>query len=400
MGGKYIILKYDGKILSLLYRGNRPVHVNVEGEEGNILGNIYIAKVKNILKNIHAAFVEIEPEFPCFLSLEGIKNPLLMNRSYDGRILAGDEIAVQVYKEAVKTKSPSVTCSLSLDGKYCVVSAGRPGMAYSAKLSEKVKKRIGDALEKEGVPQKYGKEMGIVIRTNAKNLSEDISPLTEELQRLSEELHRITDIAYHRTCYSVLLEKPPLYLTRIRDEYDGQYDEIVTDEKEIYDKILSYKEDHPSFGIPNVRLYRDERLPLYKLYSVETRLKEAMSKKVWLKSGGYLVIEHTEALTVIDVNTGKMIGGKDMEQTYLHINLEAAEEIALQLALRNISGIILVDFINMRSEEHNKKLMSVLGNLLKKDSVRTELVDITALGLVEITRMKTSKPLREQLAGR
>ena len=142
---------------------------------------------------------------------------------------------------------------------------------------------------------------------------------------------------------------------------------------------------------------QDERLPLHKLYSVETRLQEALGKKVWLKSGGYLVIEPTEALTVIDVNTGKLASGKDMEQTWLRINMEAAEEIALQLALRNISGIIIVDFINMKPEEHNKKLMSHFGNLLKQDAVRTELMDITALGLVEITRMKTSKPLREQL---
>lgn len=396
MNGKYIIIKYQGKIVSLLFQENRLIHANAEGEKGNLLGNIYIAKVKRVLKNIHAAFVEIEPGYPCFLSLDGIREPLLSNRPYDGRILPEDEIAVQVYKEASKTKTPTVSSSLSLDGKYCVISTGKPGVAFSSKLSEKVKRRIKTAIEQEDIPEKYGRGCGIVIRTNANCLTEDISPLTEEIRRLSEELQQIKEKVKCRTCYSILSENLPAYLTGLRDEYGGQYEEIVTDEPEIYERIVNYRMENPGFCLPNVRLYQDDRLQLYKLYSVRTRLREALSKKVWMKSGGYLIIEPTEALTVIDVNSGKMIAGKDMEKTYLNINLEAAKEIARQLSLRNISGIIIVDFISMRPEEHNQKLMSVFGNLLKKDPVRTKLIDITPLGLVEITRMKTSKPLWEQ----
>lgn len=397
MGNKYLIIKYQGKILSLLFHENRLVRARAEKEGENILGNIYVAKVKSILKNIHAAFVEIQPGYPCFLNLDRIRKPLLVNRAYDGRILAEDEIVVQIYKEAAKTKSPAATCSLSLNGKYCAVSFDRPGAVYSSKLSEKVRARIGAALEKEGVLKEYARKNGVIIRTNAKSLGDDISPLAEEIRQLSGKLQEIADAAHYRTCYSILYEAAPSYLTGMRDEYEGQYEEVVTDDPGIYETIMVYREANPSFHIPAARLYRDERLPLYKLYSVETRLQEALGKKVWLKSGGYLVIEPTEALTVIDVNTGKLVTGKDMEQTWLRINMEAAEEIALQLALRNISGIIIVDFINMKPEEHNKKLMSHFGNLLKQDSVRTELMDITALGLVEITRMKTSKPLREQL---
>ncbi len=396
MNGKYIIIKYQGKIVSLLFQENRLIHANAEEEKGNLLGNIYIAKVKRVLKNIHAAFVEIEPGYPCFLSLDGIREPLLSNRPYDGRILPEDEIAVQVYKEASKTKTPTVSSSLSLDGKYCVISTGKPGVAFSSKLSEKVKRRIKTAIEQEDIPEKYGSGCGIVIRTNANCLTEDISPLTEEIRRLSEELQQIKEKVKCRTCYSILSENLPAYLTGLRDEYGGQYEEIVTDEPEIYERIVNYRMENPGFCLPNVRLYQDDRLQLYKLYSVRTRLREALSKKVWMKSGGYLIIEPTEALTVIDVNSGKMIAGKDMEKTYLNINLEAAKEIARQLSLRNISGIIIVDFISMRPEEHNQKLMSVFGNLLKKDPVRTKLIDITPLGLVEITRMKTSKPLWEQ----
>ncbi len=397
MDRKYIILKHNRKILSLLYHGNRLLHAKAEMEQGNLLGNIYIAKVKNIVKNINAAFVEIKPGCPCFLSLNGLKNPLITNRAYDGRVLDGDEIVVQVYKEAAKTKTPTVTCSLSLDGKYCVAAAGRPGVSYSTKLSDKAKKRIGDFLAQEGFLEAYSQKTGIIIRTNAKDLTEDLTPLKEEIRTLTEQLHHIMEIANHRTCYSVLFEQLPAYLTGIRDEYEGQYEEIVTDRQDIYDSVVAYCNENAAFPIPAIRLYQDELVPLYKLYSVETRLKEALNKKVWLKSGGYLIIEPTEALTVIDVNTGKLVAGKDMEETYLRTNLEAAREIALQMALRNLSGMIIVDFINMSQEENNKKLMDFLRGLLRKDPVRTQLMDITALGLVEITRMKMSKPLKEQL---
>lgn len=402
MSKKYIIIRQERKLLSLLFEDNRLLHVKTEDEKGGILGNIYVAKVMNIVKNIHAAFVEIAPGFPCFLNLEDIKEPTLLNRPYDGRIVAGDEIIVQVYKEAAKTKSPAVNCAISLEGRYCVVSVRKPGISYSAKLSDKVKGRIGDALAQEHILEEYGKTWGIIIRTNAKTLlGQENTPdrllfLIEEIRQLARQLQEIMAYAPHRICYSLLYQTPASYLIGLRDEPEGQYEEIVTDDQEIYETVLAYRKANPAYHLPEVRFYQDNMLPLYKLYSVETRIQEALSKKVWLKSGGYLVIEPTEALTVIDVNTGKMITGKDTEQTYLKINLEAAQEIALQLSLRNISGIIIVDFINMRPEEHNQKLMSFLGNLLKKDPVRTKLADITALGLVEITRMKKEKPLYEQ----
>lgn len=392
---KYIILRKNNQILSLLFHGNRLLHVNAEDEKGSYVGNIYIAKVKNISTNINAAFVEIEPGFACFLALNEMKNAILTNRSYDGRLLAGDEIVVQISKDAVKTKQPVATCALSLSGKYCAISLGKPGIAYSSKLSLKVKTRIGEAMKKEFAFIPEG--MGTVIRTNAKDL-EDYSPLIEEWKEMIAHLKELTEVSEHRTCYSLLYKRPPEYLIRLRDMYAGQYGEIVTDEEDIYEEIIEYSRKHSDFGLQEVRLYKDNMLSLYKLYSVETRLREALDKKVWLKSGGYLIIEPTEALTVIDVNTGKVTGKKEDEETFFRINMEAAEEIALQLILRNISGIVIVDFINMRGQEHNYELMAHFGNLLKQDPVRTNLVDMTVLGLVEITRMKINKPLKEQLS--
>lgn len=390
---KFIIIRKENGILSLLFHGNRLMQAGAENLEEDILGNIYIGKVKNIAENIKAAFVEIKPGVICFLALDEAVKPVLTNRIYDGRLMAGDEITVQVSKEALKTKPPAVTAALSLNGKYCVVSLKKPGVSYSAKLSKKARERIETELKAFSLPEKPG----IVIRTNAGAL-EDFSLLKDELAELSAKLTALTAHASHRTCYSLLYKKTAGYLLRLRDMYAGQYDEIVTDDTAIYEEVKEYRQAHPSFGLPSIRLYQDPLLPLYKLYSVEARLKEALAKKVWLKSGGYLVIEPTEALTVIDVNTGKATDKKDSERTYFTINMEAAGEIARQLALRNLSGIILVDFINMKSQEHKNKLMAQLGNLLKKDAVKTNLVDMTVLGLVEITRMKASKPLKDQLS--
>lgn len=404
---KFIIIKKESKILSLLFHGGRLIQAGAEDEQKDILGNIYIGKVKNIADNIKAAFVETVPGLICFLPLNDVKDPILTNRIYDGRLMAGDELAVQISREALKTKQPAVTTALSLSGKYCVVSLKKPGISYSTKLSKKSRERIEAAIKDFFLPVKTdgaktsGSEIGaadfgVIIRTNASQL-DDFSPLEKELNELSAQLLALTEHASHRTCHSLLYKKPSAYLTRLRDLYENQCDEIVTDNETIFHEITEYRQIHPDFVLPDIRLYQDSQLPLYKLYSVETRLAEALAKKVWLKSGGYLIIEPTEALTVIDVNTGKVTGKKDNEKTYFEINMEAAGEIARQLTLRNLSGIIIVDFINMKSPESRSQLMAYLGNLLKRDAIKTNLVDITALGLVEITRMKTNKPLSEQL---
>lgn len=394
---KYVILKRGNQILSLLFHGSRLLHATAEKENAGYLDNIYIGKVKNIASNIQAAFVEIEPGFTCFLALNDVRTPIITNRIYDGRILTEDEVVVQISKEAVKTKQPTASTNLSISGKYCVVSYGKPGIAYSAKLSMKKKDKIKEVLKNENLL--LPGNIGIVIRTNAKELI-DYKPLLEEMNQLMSLLIEVADMASHRTCYTVLYKKPNDYLVQLRDMYTGQCDEVVTDIQEVYDDIKGYAAKNPGFVLPEIRLYEDKILPLHKLYSVETRLKEATDKKVWLKSGGYLIIEPTEALTVVDVNTGKVMTKKNNEDTFFSMNMEAAEEIAIQLILRNISGIIIIDFINMKRQENNDKLMEYFGGLLKRDSVRTNLVDLTALGLVEITRMKKSKPLMEQLTGK
>lgn len=393
--GKLLLTYYKNKILLLHIQDNRLVFAQAfSAKNESILGNIYVGKVTNVVKNIDAAFVEIYPGQICFLPLKECRHAILTNRAFDKRILAGDEIVVQVVKEAAKTKQPSVTANISFTGTYCVVTTGKKKIGYSNKLKVFEKEKIENfTSEFFAKSENLNPSLGYVFRTNCRELHGNFEPLSEELSALTKKADDFLNTAVHRTCYSLLAESPAPFLSALKSMYQNEYDEIITDDKELFEKLKDCD------GLPNekIRFYEDERLPLQKLYSVETKLSEALSKQVWLKSGGYLVIEPTEALTVIDVNTGKSIGKCTPEEHYFHTNKEAALEIARQLKLRNLSGIIIVDFINMESKEMEEDLMGVLKNSLKRDSVKTSVVDITPLGLVEITRQKINKPLAEQM---
>ena len=189
------------------------------------------------------------------------------------------------------------------------------------------------------------------------------------------------------------MRTPPQYLVRLQNLYSNDAKRIITDDQTLFDEIYAYLSQYQKEDTGKLELYHDRLLPMQKLYSLEKQLALAFSEKVWLKSGGYLVIQPTEALTSIDVNTGKYDGGKNQEASFLKINREAAIEIAHQLRLRNLSGIIIVDFINMKQKESVRELLTLLDGELKKDPVPTKLIDMTKLSLVEITRMKREKPL-------
>ena len=231
----------------------------------------------------------------------------------------------------------------------------------------------------------------LIVRTNAGALQSD-EPLLAEARILSDTLAHIQEIAKTRTCYSCLYRSRPDYVSFVENAYRTEYDEVVTDLPEVFQNL---QETCGQNDIP-LRLYEDALLPLCKLYSVEARMEELFEKKVWLKSGGYLVIEPTEALVSIDVNTGKYEAGKEREETFFRINMEAAEMIALHLRARNLSGIILVDFINLKSREKEVALLEHMRRLLKRDPVHANALDMTALGLMELTRKKVSPSLAEQ----
>ena len=395
MGSKLVFVKNKDSIISGLIDGNDMVEVQVErlGEEG-LLGNIYLGKVKNIVKNINAAFVEIENKQMVYLSLTDMKNPVFSDPDHPGKLRVGDELLVQVTKENAKLKAPLATTEFNITGKYAVLVHGRKALGISQKISDPEERRRLKEIVKPYIRDGYG----FIIRTNAAEAKEEV--LEQEIARLVKEYRNIVDFGVHWNCFTKLYSTPPAYIGEIRDGYADDIEEIKTDDKELYDQIRDYLSIYQPEDLPKLSLYTDTNLSLSKLYSIEEKLNKALYERVWLDSGAYLIIQPTEACTVIDVNTGKAIAGKtDTEGTFYSVNTEAADEIGRQIRLRNISGIIIVDFIDMEEEAHKKLLMRHLKAVLERDRIPTKLVDMTALNLVEITRKKTRKPLLEQVRG-
>ena len=380
------------KTLSVLMNDKECVEISCDiEEERSLIGNIYVGKVKNIVKNIDAAFVEIKKGVLCFLPLSESEEIVFVNHKENHNLCVGDELLVQVLKDGIKTKAPVVSTNLNFTGRYFVFTTKRKDeLGISNKLNSEERKRLQEyAHGKEEEP------FGIIIRTNAKNAT--VEELDSEYEHLKEVYHQVVDFGIHKTPFSLLMQDEAPYIKQLRNIRQDELQEIITDDQEIFDQAYDFLKAHQPGDLDKLRLYEDASYSLWKLYSLETLLDDATRTRVWLKSGGYLVIEPTEALTVIDVNTGKYEGGRNAEATFAKINQEAAVETAKQLRLRNISGIIIIDFIDMKTEADKLDVLSTLNSELKKDPIKANLVDMTKLNLAEVTRKKTKKSLREQL---
>lgn len=361
------------------------------------IGDIFVAKVTNVVKQINAAFILYAPNKKGYLPIQGY-TPIITNRQYDGRILVGDEIIVQLEKEAVRTKEPVFTMNLSLAGKFSVISYANTYKGVSKKCT-----KLERAQLRAAIPQEIA--FGVVVRTNAAVLlseldkeqtPDSLKPIIDEINYLNQRMSSLIQEGIHRTCFSRIWKSHSGYLTAMRDE-GVIYQQIITDSSNLYQELKDFVTLYMPEQVANISMYQDNSYPLQKLYRVETQISELLSKKVWLKSGAYLIIEKTEAMYVIDVNSGKNIMKKEMAAYIYEINIEAANEIMRQIRLRNLTGMILVDFINMEEDEKTDALLQELRVLAKKDRIQTTIIDMTALGLVEITRRKTTKSLAEQL---
>ncbi len=402
MENKLVITKKDNVIISASFEGKDMVQVSLNtSKEESILGNIYLGKVKNIVKNINAAFVEIADGRMCYYSMSENRYPIQVSdqeyqsetsRLNEVKVRIGDEIIVQVVKEDVKTKAPVVSSNLNFTGKFVALTYGKPSVGVSSKiLEEKERKRL------KAIAMSYmHREYGFIIRTNAAYVAEE--KIVGEIKRLIEAYENIRQYGVHKSCFSLLFRTPPNYICDIRDSYTDNVSEFITDDEELYHNMKEFLELYQPEDLEKLRFYSDQTYSLASLYGLNDKLDEAVRPMVWLKSGGSLVIQPTEALTVIDVNTGKAVAGKkQVQETFLKVNREAAKEIAKQIRLRNLSGIIIIDFIDMELKKDKELLMEELEEYLKKDPVKTTLVDMTALGLVEVTRKKVRKPLHEQV---
>ena len=333
--------------------------------KSSILGNIYIAKVENIAQNIQAAFVDIAKGVSCFLPLEEAKNAVFTKKNGKKDLCIGDELLVEVTREKQKNKPASVSANLNFSGKYLILTTGNHLLGISKKLHATERERL-QALLKDQITDTFG----IVVRTAAKDASDE--EILKELEMLTKQCHACLQGAMHRTAFTRLREAPPFYLQFLKNRNLTEVQKITTDIPSVHEVLLQHLQDTKE--AEKLHLYTDTQVSL-------------------------LVIDPTEALTVIDVNSGKNIKKKAREELVFSVNVEAAHEIARQLILRNISGICIIDFIDMKEKEHREELMHILRMDLKKDKVPATLVDITRLGLVELTRKKVQKSLKEQLQG-
>jgi len=399
MSAKIIITNYrcengDKYILTAYRQFDRIFDLDFYSADSNDLGNIYVGLVKDLAKNINAAFVEYSKGKIGYLSLTENNNFVFLNAKNTDKLCVGDYILVQVDKEPVKTKDAVLTTNISVTGMYAVCSYGKENLGFSKKINagnlsnnysstDDFKQKVTN-IANDYINDKFG----FIIRTEA--AKSDTDTIGADIKQLYETLSDIINNSKEKKLYTCLYEAKPSYISLIEKSLSG-IDMIITDVPEIYDTIATH------IPTDKLTLYEDNRISLNSLYGIDTAVSEALGRKVWLKSGGFLIIEPTEAMTVIDVNTGKYEKGKDMAQTFLKINKEAASEIGRQIRLRNLSGIIITDFIDMKEEEHIDELLKHFSEVLSHDPVKTNLVDITKLGLVEITRKKTKMPVHELL---
>ena len=390
MGNSIVVVRKDDKIMTALFKDKELVTIGLEktGKEERV-GDIFVGKVQNIVKNIKGAFVEITNKRVCFLPLEEKETPVFCDGK-EHAIRVGDELLVQISKETRGSKAPLATVGLTLTGRLLVLVRGKESIGVSSKIQDE---KMRESL-KEIVTPFLGDGYGFIVRTNA--ASAEPEDLEREAGALKEQYEKLKIEKIHNTCFSKIYSAPAEFIMEIRNGYSFEVDHILTDDKEIYDSIEEYLELGPEADRKKLVFYDDENISLSVLYGLESKLQKALQDKVWLDSGAYLVIQPTEALVSIDVNTGKAVAGKhDTEETFFRVNCEAAVEIAAQLRLRNLSGIIIVDFIDMKEEEHNKELLKLLREELAKDHITTKLIDMTPLGLVEITRQRIRKSIYE-----
>lgn len=391
METKILLTQYQDKPVMLVYETDKLVDI-VFRDACSTVGNIYVGKVKNIVPNINAAFVELEDGLLTYYSMADEK-PIFLNNKKNDKLTIGDDILVQIVKDGIKTKAPQVSSKLTLTGKYLVLTLEAGKIGISNKIKDSEQKKTLKGIIKNNISPSFG----AIIRTNATEAVAD--DIIRELTSLEESMTSILEYAKYRTTGYCLYQMEAGFSKEILGYCNSSLTSIITDDEVTYHSLRDYFSMYDPVIMDKLTLYQDDSYSLSAMYNIHRDLERATNKRVWLKSGAYLVIEQTEAMVVIDVNTGKSIGKQDKDKHFLDINLEAAKECAKQIRLRNLSGIIIIDFINMDSMEHKNMLIQSLKEHLAKDRIKTNYVDTTALGLVEITRKKERKSVKEVLEG-
>ena len=380
------------ELLLYLDAHDHPIEIHpYDASAPSLIGNIYVARVDRVMPQIHAAFLKAD-DLTFFYPMEDTAMDNIIFTGKNGKkdaLVEGDELLVQIIRDAIKSKEICVSTNLSFSSAHLLLTTGNRLHGISKKISGEKRKQI----QSDFLDRVADENFGIVVRTNAMECDEDL--LYAEYRMLQDSVSDLLSRAKHLVAGSLLSvpgQRHPFFEHIDRFQREG-LTEIVTDDPAWYDRL----KDADTEGIP-VRLYADPAYSLKQLYGIEQMLNQALAKKVYLPSGGYLVIEPTEALTVIDVNSGNNTKKKKKDDYYLSNNMEAAREIARQVRLRNISGIIVVDFINLKDKKQKDALTTYMKSLLKEDYVKANVVDFTRLDLMEITRAKKYQSLQQALS--
>lgn len=348
----------------------------------SIVGNIYCGRISNVLQGMQAVFVDIGEEKNAYLYHERANNS--DNQSVS-KPKVGQEVIVQVEKAPSGSKGAVVTTKISFPGKFVVLIPNDNNIGISKKIEDNDERIRIKQIAKKLLPENYG----IIIRTNGTGKSSD--DFENEISGLIKVADKVMKVsAYSKAPVLIHKESAPV-IKASRDIFSDDVDEFIISGQEEYDTLKLYIENDKK-----ILLY-DLNVPIFENYFIESQVEKALNKKVWLKSGGFLIIEQTEACVVIDVNTGKYIGKKDFRTTVFKTNMEAAMEVAKQMRLRNLSGMIIVDFIDMKNEEDKIKLRHELEKAVSKDRIKTVVMGMTELGLMQITRKKTRPSITAQL---
>ncbi len=383
------------------------------GDNRGYVGNVYLGRVVRVLPGMQAAFVDVGLERAAFLYVGDIYRDFLhMHEDSDRGVHSteevpransraghppiqdllkeGQELVVQISKDPIGTKGARLTTHIAIPGRYIVFMPTVEHVGISRRIEkDRERRRLRKFVDKH-----RPKGTGFIVRTVCEN--QPTANLKADMDYLLRTWERIQSAAKEKKAPALLHAEYGLVLRSVRDMFDEHVERMVIDDKKIFEEVRQFMADFTPQHQDRVHLYRGQD-PIYDTYGVEVAINKSLGRKVWLKSGGYLVIDQTEALMAIDVNSGKFVGTNSLEDTTLQINLEAADEVVHQLRLRNMGGIIIIDFIDMDREHSRDKVYKVLADALREDRARTNVLKISELGLVEMTRKRVQEGLDRYL---
>ena len=368
-----------------------------------LVGNVYMGRVARVLPGMEAAFIELDLERAAFLHVSDMagynrqessttdSNGNLSNLRIDQLLSEGQEILVQVLKDPMGTKGARLTTNITIPSRHLVFMPNSANIGVSTRIeSEEERERLRAMLLSQ---KDLMDDVGYIIRTAAEVASP--AAIASDIKYLNRQWKHINN-ARDVKAGTVVHKDLPLYLRVLRDMVDDELEKIRVDSRETYGAMLEFAGNYVPEVVSCIEHYPGER-PIFDLHGVEDEIQKCLERKVHLKSGGYLIIDQTEAMTTIDVNTGAYVGSRNLEETIFKTNLEAAQTIARQLRLRNLGGIIILDFIDMTEEEHKRQVLRALEKALDKDHARTNICEVSNLGLVEMTRKRTRESLEHVL---